>query len=68
MSACSQFDLTYSQAAEIIDAVKGKIATEWQAMFAARAVSQEDAEIMAACFDHDFFENGQTQDESSRQT
>ena len=59
MSACDQFDLTHPQASEIIDAVKGKIATQWRAKFAARAVSEEDTEIMAACFDHDFFENGQ---------
>jgi serine/threonine-protein kinase HipA len=58
VSACDQFDLTHSQAAEIIDDVQAKIATQWQAKFAARAVSQENTAVMAACFNHDFFENG----------
>ncbi len=61
MSACGQFDLTDSQASKIIDSVKGKIATQWRAKFAARAVCEEDTKVMSACFDHDFFENGQTQ-------
>lgn len=62
LSGCDQFDLSQSQAEKIIDDVKQKLIRQWKAKFAARKISQHDTKIMAACFDHEFFESGRPSD------
>jgi serine/threonine-protein kinase HipA len=60
LSAVSQFDLTHKEAEEIIEIVVQTVHSRWQATFEGREVSKKDVNLLSACFDHSYFESGQT--------
>jgi serine/threonine-protein kinase HipA len=65
LSAVSQFELTTTEAEEIIVEIKDTVTSQWRASFLAREVDERDIKLLSACFANEYFEAGRSLGEAT---